>query len=240
MSTSRQAPALIPVPAPVMMIPAANIPMVQIKLPEPFTGERATLRSFIQDCYVHVLHHKATFNHDDKKIIFMLSLITGGMAKAWKENWLAEKIAANDLGTFDAFKATLEKTFTQIDERGHARAILKTMRQKKGKLAEYISDFKIQAGWSGIDSEPALAEYFMEGIQPEILKDIFRAGAIPTKMEEWYNETSWIELQQLQLKEIEDQRKELPTTTKDTMDTTTAQERRIQMPWMWTDCPLKN
>ena len=111
----------------VMMIPATNIPTVQIKLPEPFTGERATLRSFIQDCYVHILHHKAAFDHDDKKIIFVLSLITGGMAKAWKENWLAEKIAANDLGTFNAFKATLEKTFTQIDEGGHARAILKTM-----------------------------------------------------------------------------------------------------------------
>ena len=110
-------------------------------------------------------------------------------------------------GTFEAFKATLEKTFTQIDEGGHARAILKTMRQKKGKLAEYISDFKIQAGQSGIDSEPALAEYFMEGIQLEILKDIFQAGAIPTKMEEWYNETSRIVLKQLRLKEIEDQRK---------------------------------
>ena len=99
MSTSRQAPAPVPVPAPVTMILATNIP---IKLPKPFIGERATLRAFIQDCYVHILHHKAAFDHNDKKIIFMLSLITGGMAKAWKENWLAEKIAANDLGTVRA------------------------------------------------------------------------------------------------------------------------------------------
>ena len=78
------------------------------------------------------------------------------------------------------------------------------MQQKKGKLAEYILDFKIQAGWSGINSKPALAEYFMEGIQLEILKDVFQAGTVPTKMDEWYNETSQIELQQLPLKEIED------------------------------------
>ena len=47
----------------------------------------------------------------------------------------------------------------------------------------------------------------MEAIQPEILKDIFQAKTVPTKMEDWYIETSCIELQQLQLKEIEDRRK---------------------------------
>ena len=126
------------------------------------------------------------------------------MAKAWKENWLATKIVAGDLGTYEDFKTTLTKAFTPIDKGGYARAALKNLHQKKGKLAEYIADFKNLAGQPGIDSEPALAEYFMEGIQPEILKDVFRAKAVPAKMEDWYIETSCIELQQLQLKEIED------------------------------------
>ena len=161
----------------------------------------------MQDCFIHILHHKAAFDHDDKKIIFVLSLITGGTAKAWKENWLATKIAARVLGTYEEFKTTLTKAFTPINEGGYTRAALKNLRQKKGKLAEYIADFKNLVGQSGIDSEPALAEYFMEGIQPEILKDIFRSKVVPTKMEDWYIETSHIELQQLQLKEIEDRRK---------------------------------
>ena len=158
----------------------------------------------MQDCFVHILHHKTAFDHDDKKIIFVLSLITGGTAKAWKENWLATKIAASDLGTYEEFKMTLTKAFTPINEGGYTRAALKNLHQKKGKLAKYIADFKNLVGQSGIDSELALAEYFMEGIQPEILKDVFWAGAVPTKMEDWYIKTSCIKLQQLQLKEIED------------------------------------
>ena len=196
MSTSKQPAA-----------PATNTPMVQIKLPETFNGERTAFKSFMQDCFVHILHHKAAFDHDNKKIIFVLSLITGGMAKAWKENWLATKIAAGDLGTYEEFKTTLTKAFTPIDKGGYARAALKNLHQKKGKLAKYIADFKNLVGQSGIDSELALAEYFMEGIQPEILKDFFRSKVVPTKMEDWYIETSRIELQQLQLKEIEERRK---------------------------------
>ena len=186
MSTSKQPAA-----------PATNTPMVQIKLPETFNGDRTAFKSFMQDCFVHILHHKAAFDHDDKKIIFVLSLITGGTAKAWKENWLATKIAAGDLGTYEEFKTTLTKAFTPINEGGYTRAALKNLHQKKGKLAEYIANFKNLVGQSGINSEPALAEYFMEGIQPEILKDVFRSKAVPTKMEDWYIETSHIELQQL-------------------------------------------
>ena len=117
MSTSKQ-PAT---PAPVTMAPATNTPMVQIKLPKTFNGDRTAFKSFMQDCFVHILHHKAAFDHDDKKIIFMLSLITGGMAKVWKENWLTTKIAAGDLGTYKDFKTTLTKAFTPINEGGYVR-----------------------------------------------------------------------------------------------------------------------
>ena len=174
MSTLKQPAA----PATITVAPVTNTPTVQIKLPETFNGDRTAFKSFKQDFFVHILHHKAAFDHDDKKIIFMLSLITGGTAKggtakAWKENWLTTKIAAGDLGIYEEFKTTLTKAFTPIDEGGYTRAALKNLGQKKGKLVEYIADFKNLVGQSGIDSEPALAEYFMEGIQLEILKDVF-------------------------------------------------------------------
>ena len=76
----------------------------------------------------------------------------------------------------------------------------------------YIAQFTILAEQSGLLDEKALAEYYMEGIQANILKDVFRAGPIPKTMEEWYTETSRIELQQWKLKEIEDRRKGITTT----------------------------
>jgi hypothetical protein len=207
-STARQPQ----VPAPVPAAPTTNSPIVNIKLPETFNGDRTTFTSFMQDCYVHILHHKAAFDDDDKKIIFTLSLINGGTARAWKENWLAKKITAGSLGTYEALKGDLTATFTQIDEGGHARALLKSMRQKKGTLNEYINEFQIQAGRSNIDSEKALEEYFMEGIQPDILKDIFRLGTLPKNMQEWFTQTARIELQQIRLQEIENRRKGITTS----------------------------
>jgi len=194
-------------PVPAIGTPTANIPIVQIKFPDTFNGDRTVFKSFMQDCYVYMVHYQTAFDNDDKKIVFMLSLITGGTARAWKENWLEKKITTKNLGTFDEFKEALTKTFTQIDEGGHARAWLKSTRQKKGRLNEYINDFQIQAGRSGIDSEKALEEYFMEGIQPDILKDVFRLGTLPEDMQEWYTQTSRIELQQIRLQEIENRRK---------------------------------
>ena len=91
---------------------------------------------------------------------------------------------------------TLNAMFTALDKGGHALATLRSMRQKKGELNKYIAQFTILAGQSELFNEKALAEYYMEGIQPDILKDVFRAGPIPKTMEEWYTKTSRIELQQ--------------------------------------------
>ena len=120
-----------------------------------------------------ILHHEAAFNTDEKKIIFVLSHITGGTARAWKESWLNKKIALSNLGTFKEFKTMLNAMFTALDEGGHALATLQSMCQKKGELNKYIAQFTILAGQSGLSDKKALAEYYMEGIQPDILKDVF-------------------------------------------------------------------
>ena len=188
MSASKQ-----PVPAsptPMTMALPTNILTVNLRMPEPFTGDRMAFKSFMQDCFLYRIHHEATFNTDKKKIIFILLHITGGTARAWKESWLNKKIALSNLGTFKEFKMTLNTMFTALDKGGHALATLQSMRQKKGELNKYIAQFMILAGQSGLSHEKALAEYYMEGIQPDILKNVFQAGPIPKTMEEWYTETS--------------------------------------------------
>ena len=109
MSASKQ-----PVPAsptPLMMALPTNILTINLRMPEPFTGDRMAFKSFMQDCFLHIIHHKTAFNNN-KKIIFILSHITGGTARAWKESWLNKKIALSNLGTFKEFKMTLNAMFT--------------------------------------------------------------------------------------------------------------------------------
>ena len=117
------------------------------------------------------------------------------LGQRWRWSWICDT------------ERNITKAFTPIDKGGYTGAALNNLCQKKGRLAKYIANFKNLVRQSGINSELALAEYFMEGIQPEILKGIFQSKAVPTKMEDWYIETSHIELQQLRLKEIKDQMK---------------------------------
>ena len=119
MSTSRQPaqPVQQPVPVPPMPLTAPTTgPTVNLRMPEPFTRDRVAFKLFMQDCFLYMAHYGTAFNNDEKKIIFVLSHITGGMARAWKETWLTKKIASNNLGTFNEFKQVLTAKFSALDK----------------------------------------------------------------------------------------------------------------------------
>ena len=51
---------------------------VNLRMPEPFTGDRMAFKSFMQDCFLYIIHHESAFNTDEKKIIFILLRIRHG------------------------------------------------------------------------------------------------------------------------------------------------------------------
>ena len=58
---------------------------LRINPPTHFTGNRDDLDNFIQDCTLYLTLNRAVYETDEKKIIFMLSYMTEGTARAWKE-----------------------------------------------------------------------------------------------------------------------------------------------------------
>ena len=58
---------------------------IRINLPKAFSGKRTEYKRFIQDCLIYTAINRSIYDHDDKKIAFMLSFMNDGDAAAWKE-----------------------------------------------------------------------------------------------------------------------------------------------------------
>src|SRR6202522_1043736 len=164
----------------------------RINPPTHFTGNRDDLDNFIQDCTLYLTLNRAVYETDEKKIIFMLSYMTEGTARAWKEAFVRDIINSpiNDFGSLKQFTDNLKRAFEASDSEGDARARLRQLNQGKDSVDDYVAKFRILAGKARITDDAALTEYFMEGINTGILQKIFAQEKLPATITEWYERTS--------------------------------------------------
>src|ERR1700678_226212 len=97
-----------------------------INPPTCFSGNRDDLDNFIKDCTLYLTLNRAVYKTDEKQIIFMLSHMTEGTARAWKEAFVRDVIntQTNDFGSLKQFTVNLKKAFEASDSEGDARAKL--------------------------------------------------------------------------------------------------------------------
>src|ERR1700678_2329109 len=165
---------------------------LRINPPTHFTGNRDDLDNFIQDCTLYLTLNRAVYETDEKKIIFMLSYMTEGTARAWKEAFVRDIINSptNDFGSLKQFTANLKRAFEASDSEGDARAKLRQLNQGKDSVDDYVAQFRILAGKARMTDDAALTEYFMEGVNTGILQKIFAQEKLPATITEWYERTS--------------------------------------------------
>src|SRR6202789_3215364 len=165
---------------------------LRINPPTHFTGNRNDLDNFIQDCTLYLTLNRAVYETDEKKVIFMLSYMTEGTARAWKEAFVRDVINSptNDFGSLKQFTANLKRAFKAPDSEGDARAKLRQLNQGKESVDDYVAQFRILAGKARMTDNAALTEYFMEGINTGILQKIFAQEKLPATIAEWYERTS--------------------------------------------------
>src|ERR1700678_3367670 len=157
-----------------------------------FTGNGDDLDNFIQDCTLYLTLNRAVYETDERQIIFMLSYMTEGTARAWKEAFVRDVIntPTNDFGSLKQFTIDLKKAFEASDLEGDARAKLRQLKQGKDSVDDYVAQFRILAGKAKMTNDVALTEYFIEGINTGILQKIFAQEKLPTTITEWYEHTS--------------------------------------------------
>src|SRR5271155_1366847 len=165
---------------------------LRINPPTHFTGNRDDLDNFIQDCTLYLTLNRAVYETDEKQIISMLSYMTEGTARAWKEAFVQDIINSpiNDFGSLKQFIVNLKKAFEASDAEGDARAKLRQLKQEKDSVDDYVAQFRILAGKARMTDDAALTEYFMEGINTGILQKIFAQEKLPATITEWYKRAS--------------------------------------------------
>src|ERR1700677_457271 len=165
---------------------------LRINPPTRFSGNRDDLDNFIQDCTLYLTLNRTVYETDEKKIIFMLSYMTEGTARAWKEAFVRDIINSptNDFGSLKQFTIDLKKAFEASGSEGDARAKLQQLKQGKDSVDDYVAQFRILAGKARMTDNAALTEYFMEGVNTGILQKIFAQEKLPATITEWYEQTS--------------------------------------------------
>jgi hypothetical protein len=126
----------------------------------------------------------------EKKVLFALLFMNGGVAGSWKQGKTAAYLKARNFGTFDEFKQAVQTVFTPIDDEGVAKTELQTLCQGDKRIKEYIAQFMIIAAHTGLTKDSALIEYFIDGLHPKLMEHIYTMEKPPTTLEGWMRAAS--------------------------------------------------
>ena len=169
-----------------------------INLPKAFSGKRTEFKRFIQDCLIYTAINQSTYDHDDKKIAFVLSFMNDGDATAWKEECISKMMeeAAKTNGnltfrSFKDFQKSLEKAFAPYDAPGDALEQMRRLRMtSEQSMDEHIAKFQILVSQSQIPISAALSDFFRETLPVPLQKQILCCDSPPKTLEEWFKKAS--------------------------------------------------
>ena len=155
-------------------------------LPEPFTGEWAKARHFIEamKTYVRLNRQVLGFESTMQKINLALTLMHGEKVAGWVKNVGAaldelnpDTDDVNKLWTTFLEEFAQQYTDTQAAER--ARVALESLRMKALEIDEYISKFKELCNKAGYTMGNTKVTYlFLKGLPKPILEDVVKGPQV--------------------------------------------------------------
>ena len=158
--------------------------------PRPYDGNRDLYQAFRDSVELYFLLDDK-LESDDKKIAFILSLLSLGEARTWRTNFIRRNRTQGTL-TFpllSEFLGELDKTFKRKHEEDEALFNLNQMRQTATETAEQaITRFKEQASLAGVSltDQPRLAiDYLRAVLNPTLVDKISLDIREPKTFEEW-------------------------------------------------------
>jgi hypothetical protein len=100
---------------------------VKLCAPTDFHGARELTTKFLQEVEMYMHANVEIYNTEEKKVLFALSFMNGGVAGSWKQGKTAAYLKARNFGTFDEFKQAVQTAFTPINDEGVAKTELQTL-----------------------------------------------------------------------------------------------------------------
>ena len=185
--------------------PASNeVPSKEAKMamPREFSGKRTDLNRFLMSCMAHPVVNKDTYQTDEKKIGFVLSLLNEGEAGAWKEQFIQEafdeammKVGVEmTFGTFADFIKRLKESFEPHNDAANALTQLRALKYKlRHNIDEHIMKFRMCLARTKLDKtdeSQATIEFFKETLPLQLLQRIYGGETIPETLTGWYKKAA--------------------------------------------------
>src|SRR5882757_3331660 len=130
------------------------------------------------------------YNTDEKKIIFVLSLMTKDTAAAWAEVLYTRAYTAvvttlatantaavmgiTGFGTWDAFAAEYKQAFSPVDQKGGSMLRLATWKQKKGTgISAHLAMMNTFISRAGVNQDALKMAFVTSSLDPEFRITLF-------------------------------------------------------------------
>ena len=184
------APAQLPVPEPVSSLPEfrPSLPVSDPLLrsdsapsfpdfrPSLFSGESSECKSFLWQCKLFFELNPSSFPDDERKIVFVLSLLSGRACK-WKRTRFPSESTITC--TFEEFFNEFTLVFSSKSVESHG---LSNIKQGNRSVEEYSEDFRVKTSASGW-SDAMLRNIYLNALNKEIRKELATIDQ-PTTLEE--------------------------------------------------------
>ena len=171
-------------------------------VPTSFSGKHRDLKKFLITCKMHLQANQATYDNDEKKVVFVLSFMTEGDTATWREQWFDDldakaKIANKtemDFGTFGELIKLLEKYFTAYNAPGDTLENMKNLRfDTKASIEDHISRFKALLSQSGMKESISVIDYFRQTLPINLQRKIVLLDNPPVTLDDWYKWTKQVD-----------------------------------------------
>lgn len=188
-----------PIPAPVTMATQTTPGTIGVH-PDKFDGSPLRAEKFLADCKIYLDCNKHLYTDDASKILLFVSLCEKG-AEGFA---LAQyRKGRGNLGNFNDFKDAFKKHFISTDSEDQARIQIQNVKQT-GKVADYITHFKLLKDQAKITEEQALRIPFLRGLKENIYKQLVKKFPFPKTLNDMMEACTEIEQSQNMIRDLRD------------------------------------
>jgi hypothetical protein len=152
----------------------ARAPVLKVHQPREFKGLRKDVREFLAHCELNFAAAPGLFLTDDRKIVFIASLLTG-IAFKWYQALEGDPFTRS----YPAFRHEFLSAFDDGDLRSRSVAALRKLEQT-GSVAEYATNFEVHSVHTGYN-DVALCDAFYFGLKDKI-KDLLTEAGRPANL----------------------------------------------------------
>ena len=162
---------------------------LSLNKPNGFTGEHDKFIAWLLSIRTYLMMNAHVYDTDEKQIGFTLSYMTGGLALAFKENYI-EGCISDGLNffiveSFTAFVKKLKNVYEVGDIKATSMLHLANIKQGSRPLAEYASQFLMLMKRAGIEDGTPMGTFFGKGLMTFLSDRILSLGITPDSIQDW-------------------------------------------------------